>query len=1658
MVRVLVLGSIAAVRGDGGPLRLGSPLAQRLLAVLVTEAGRPIGRDRLIEVLWGDSPPDGATNNLQVYVSRLRGQLGHDTIETTSLGYALAPTIELDLGAFEHMLELARASDLSEALRVYDDALGLWRGPAFGAFAHEWWARPSAMRLEELRLTAMAERIDVLIALGDANRAVADSELLLAADPLKESSVRIRMRALHLSGRSAEALRVAAAFRRRLSEQAGLSPSPALDDFEQQILDHDPAAARSPVARSLRGYEFGELVAEGAHGAVYVAMQPSLGREVAIKVVRKDRADSPEFIRRFEAEAQFVARLEHPNIVPLYDYWREPGNAYLVMRLLRGGSLADRITRESIAITDIDLLIDRIGDALHSAHGRGVAHRDVRAANVLYDDEGRPYLADFGIALATSSDHDALDDVTALAAILQPLVGEDTALSGSRSLLRRAAVGEIASARELVMAWRASRELVTPTPTPDRPRRSRVVDAANPYVGLRVFDEADAASFFGRDSAIDEIIALGTQRPFVTVVGPSGAGKSSVVRAGVIPRLREQGCVVTVMTPGPRPLYSLGIALRRVATEEQLVAAGNDAARLLAEVATNQPTVLVVDQLEELWTQSVPEDRAQFVKVLDESTTRARLRIVSTIRADFYDRPLDEPILASYVQKGTYALTALGAAELEAAISGPLARTDVSAEVGLVAQIVADVSGRPAPLPLMQFALASLYDTRSGRALTLDTYRAIGGVGGAIASAADNLFQQLTPSQQEQCRELFASLVTPGESNMFDTRRRAPRVELGHLAPDLLDQLNGLRLLTFDWDAVTGEPTVEIAHEALLTHWPRLRQWTDDQRDQLRARKVLRDDAAAWQHETRNASYLYRAGRLDTALSLVGAMRLTEVERDFLDASVLLRDAEAAGERRRLRRTQTLLAATAGLLIVALVAGALAVLQKSRADRRADDAAAAKEAAQMARDDADVDRMIAQAQADATEEPVRAALLAVEAYRRRPNWETAGAIQSVLTQQTPGVLGYISDGGPFGLAKFGDRVIVAKDGATKLGVWDATTRQRRQSLEVGDIISIRLSPDERFVGASTPDKVVIVDVESGRQLAQLTFGPRPTVAGFDPNDPERLAVADTDGTVTVVRWRSGQTDWVASVSKVDAAIVSPDGRTLITSHEGGSSVRMWPMQALQQPVVPRLTIPTLNAGSTMELAFSPDGASVAAFDVLGAIRIWRVSDGTLTASMTTGPGASVTGGAFLDDATVVAQTAAGIAAFDLASQSRVTRIIPGVFFIALNPARTAVAVRAGVGASTGAIEVIALDGRQLGARRSLPLPRATAFLDSLEVRISVNSDASRLLVFALQPALYDLTSANPQPRLVEFPGMGELIEAQFTHNGGAIATVRSDRALGTATFQLWDPTTMSAIGKAIALPRSGIAYAFALSPDDRLFAWADIAPPFDKMVVHIYDVATGTLMRTLTDLLDIGDDRSFVATGSMSFNPDGTRLAAGTYDQGAFVWDLTSTPPVFTRLPTDAWTVSFSESGEFLMTTDFTSGSIRFYDGTTLAPRAEPIRGRATVRSIPHPTLPFALSDNTCGASSSGAVLTDALGLRPLALWDVERSRELGKGSVLDCGFWLPDGSAYGAKNANAIQIFDFSQQSWVATACQFAGRDLTAEEWERFGPDKPYRKTCADR
>ena len=148
----------------------------------------------------------------------------------------------------------------------------------------------------------------------------------------------------------------------------------------------------------MRGYVLLERIGSGAFANVYKGRQPSVGREVAIKQIRAELANRPDFIRRFEAEAHLVARLEHPHIVPLYDFWREPGSAYLVLRWLRGGSLEQRLANGPLAFDRVVKLVAQVGSALSTAHSGGVIHRDVKSANILLDELDNDYLSDFGIA------------------------------------------------------------------------------------------------------------------------------------------------------------------------------------------------------------------------------------------------------------------------------------------------------------------------------------------------------------------------------------------------------------------------------------------------------------------------------------------------------------------------------------------------------------------------------------------------------------------------------------------------------------------------------------------------------------------------------------------------------------------------------------------------------------------------------------------------------------------------------------------------------------------------------------------------------------------------------------------------------------------------------------------------------------------------------------------------------------------------------------------------------------------------------------------------------------------------------------------------------------------------------------------------------------
>jgi DNA-binding SARP family transcriptional activator len=1137
---IQVLGTIDVL--DPAEVALGGPTQRRVLSALLLHANAVVSVDQLVDAVWPDGGvPERADHNVRTYVHRLRTALGEvgDRIETAGTGYRLrVERDELDATRFEDLVDRARQlageADAEGARQLLDEALGLWRGRPFDEFADEEWTRAEVTRLGEVRASAVEHRFAALLDAGRHTEVVGPLREAVGEEPWREAR-RIQLAlALYRSGRQAEALRAIQRYQSELADEIGLVPSAELDQLEHRILEHDPTLVlASHRQHMLRDYQLDEVIGEGAFSLVWRGTQPSLGRKVAIKQIRAELANQPDFVRRFETEAQTVAALEHPHIVPLYDYWREPDSAYLVMRYVAGGSLESEVLDGGLDEARLRRLVDQVGSALHTAHRVGVIHRDVKSANVLLDAEGNFYLTDFGIAFTGSAADDEL--ATALSTgspayaspeqLRRQALDSRTDMYGFGITLFEAATGRLPFVDAPTQAALVKRQLEDPVPTPssvksgvpvwvdqliarataknpsDRfgsmaelmaavPDRSagttdrgqRVAAAAvigelvNPFKALRAFREADAADFYGRDRLVARFVDVlsrpGSAGRLLAVVGPSGSGKSSAVRSGLLPRLRTGAIAgsgdwfITTMLPGSHPFDELESALSRVAVRqpgplvEMMRGDDRGIARAINQILPDEDSelLLVIDQFEEMFTHTADEERAQFLKGLLAAVCepRTRLRIVVTIRADFLDGPLRHPQLATRLETGTETVSPLAADELEAAIVEPVRRQGATYEPGLVARIMADVGDQPGALPLLQYALTELFDANVSGLLRAESYDAIGGLTGALATRADDTLTAMNLDQQAAARRLFGRLVNLGDGTE-DTRRRVRRRELGD-GPDMtkvIDTFGAVRLLVFDHDTATREPTVEIAHEALLQAWPRLGSWLDNDRDELRTLRGIGAATDAWLASDRDDGELARSGRLDTVSELAGRRPdvLNDYESEWVSASQAAataaeqaRDSAAVRDRSQNRRLRQLLVTAACLVVVALIAAGTAVVLRNRAVANAEQALAAEqnavdaqaeavanaeqaiaaeqnavdaeaeavanaEQAIAAEQDADIERLTALSAAQIAVAPDVAILLALQANRRRDDIGTQSAVQRAIAAEAtlanifPGRLG-----------------------------------------------------------------------------------------------------------------------------------------------------------------------------------------------------------------------------------------------------------------------------------------------------------------------------------------------------------------------------------------------------------------------------------------------------------------------------------------------------------------------------------------------------------------------------------------------------------------------------------------------------------------------------
>lgn len=643
----------------------------------------------------------------------------------------------------------------------------------------------------------------------------------------------------------------------------------------------------------------------------------------------------------------------------------------------------------------------------------------------------------------------------------------------SVTALSRAASGERLASAAVVRAyawacgadpdeWERRREAVAEEAAPQGAE-----EGDSPYQGLARFEPGDRDLFFGRDRLAEDALRLVVDRRFAVLHGTSGSGKSSLLRAGLLPRLagliRERDCDVELrlITPGARP----------AATHE----------RLLDPAPDGRERFVVVDQFEEIFTLCRDRaDRWRFVdRLLAAAEPASRLRVVIAVGGSFLPRCAQHDGLAHALRHHAMAVRPMTRAELQEAVVKPATAAGLRVERELTARIVEEAADRPGALPLLSQALRETWRRRTSGVLTLAAYEAAGGINGAISAAAEEVYGRLSPVQAVTARRLLLALITPGEGSA-DTRRPVSLADLREWPdpelPVVLDRLACARLVLLD------EGNVELAHEALITHWPRLQAWIEANRERLREHRRLSEAARLWTERDHDPCSLYRGTQLAVADLLfdrgTSDHDLTGRERAFLSASRVADSMERWKARRIQRRMRSLAVVCTVVVVGALLAAHLAWQRSNAADLENTRATALEAAALAARTQA-VD-------------PRTAALLSVASWRLAPSPVSRAALISTLAEPEDDILM-----GP--VLGDDDRAFLVDSGRTLLvagtGTWSSWSVATHSATGSGPL------PDGRVAEVDPAGRTLLTD---GGRLWDLT-------AGAGTGGPRRVAGSSASG-------------------------------------------------------------------------------------------------------------------------------------------------------------------------------------------------------------------------------------------------------------------------------------------------------------------------------------------------------------------------------------------------------------------------------------------------------------------------------------------------------------------------------------------------------------------
>ncbi len=766
--------------------------------------------------------------------------------------------------------------------------------------------------------------------------------------------------------------------------------------------------------------------------------------------------------------------------------------------------------------------------------------------------------------------------------------------------------------------------------------------AVVPYRGLASYAVQDAPWFFGREAAVTELVlrVAASRRAgwALIVLGSSGVGKSSVLQAGLVASLKSQPQIEGEAIEGPVVVTTPGTA-----------GAG------LVDLLERWPAgrgLLVLDQFEELLAGRRPDvDQLLVVRRLVDLAAGGA-GVVLGLRADFYHAVLELPGLLPAAQNNLYVLAPMTEAQLRQAIEEPARKAGLRVSPALVDLLLADLqdaSQAPGALPLLSHALTQACERRAAGSRSVDAalYRQAGGLRGALAQTAEACWQGLTPAQQDAAHELLLRLVVAGEETA-DTRRRLPRAELEGIDEDsaaALDALVRHRLVTAD------QSTVELAHEVLLRAWPRLRDWLEADRENLLLRRQLTEAARLWEAGDRDASGLLVGSRL-AALRVAledGAhrRRLGARERALIEASVRAEQAAAAAQARRHRHRAQLATVLAVLLLVSAgLAGYSAWL--------AEHLSAERQAAQSRQLATEADRM-------RSVDAAAAAQAATSALQLGGTEQARSAVLDSWAGPVPGQLTMAAGGTRVGVTfDAAHLVAVGRDGSVQ--VWrrpgDGSLPVASGALQLPgapDLFALALSPhaDVAYVGGDTQAVQLVRIGEDGAPVAAgavlAGLGERVLGLAVSPDGRWLAAVGydghvwltglDGDGQPTGVTHRWLEPSAAGGPTRAQAVVFSGDGAHLVVGDADGA-IRVY---RVERPGVPVARAQTPK-GSVMSLAVSSSGTRLAVGTGASMLQLYRMAaDGSLApdGEPVLGPVGWYLGVAFSPDGALVAASTNG---------------------------------------------------------------------------------------------------------------------------------------------------------------------------------------------------------------------------------------------------------------------------------------------------------------------------------------------------------------------------------------------------------------------------------